>query len=502
MKLRTLLASSAAILATAVIAVAGFNSRQTDAGAFCLQESSGTGVNDRWCIAAGGLFDITPTTTADSAATNDYHEIFMTSPVDTTGTNTHNALTLDVDIGNATGGTNNVRGLQIDATAGDAQVTETAINVGAGWDSGFTNASPMTQSDAADFTEVAAADAGTTTDSLEVAVTTPVDTTGTNVHNLLTIDMDIGNASGGTNSARGIQIDGYTGDAQVTSTAINVGNLTGTGATENALVIGTGWDLAALFGSGVTLDDGTTASPDLTFQDATNETSVFSKVDAGNLTLTTDASDGLGVLVGNLFVGNGTPGETINGEDLYVEGISEFDGTANFDGAADFDGAITIDSTTVAENGVKFAGRGQFTVCGDIATVNNNTVYYGPSQAVIDSATAGMITCNTDEAGNTTEATADAPAVAGLAWVPLGMICYSTDMGATGSPLTYTLRAGAAYDSGAITLSIADNILSGASPANTIGTSAIAADTAVSVALSSGADVGAGAFICRISYAY
>ena len=425
MKLRTLLASSAAILATAVIAVAGFNSRQTDTGAFCLQESSGTGINDRWCIGANGIFDITPTTTADSAATNDYHEIFMTSPVDTTGTNTHNALTLDVDIGNATGGTNNVRGLQIDATTGDAQVTETAINVGSGWDSGFTNASPMTQSDAADFTEVAGADAGATTDSLEVAFTSPVDTTGTNTHNAITVDLGIGNASGGTNVVTGLQIDAISGDAQVTTNGINIGAMTGTGGTETGLVIGSGWD------EGINL-----ASPFITSADA------------------------------------------------------------------EFDSTITIDSTVIAENGLKFAGRGQFTVCGDIATVNNNTVYYGPSQAVIDSATAGMITCNTDAAGDTTEATADAPAIAGLAWVPLGMICYSTDMGATGSPLTYTLRAGAAYDSGAITLSIADNVLSGASPANTIGTSAIAADTAVSVALSSGADVGAGAFICRISYAY
>ena len=467
MKLRTLLASSAAILATAVIAVAGFNSRQTDAGAFCLQESSGTGVNDRWCIAAGGHFDITPTTTADSAATNDYHEIFMTSPVDTTGTNTHNAFTLDVDIGNATGGTNNVRGLQIDATTGDAQVTETAINVGAGWDSGFTNASPMTQSDAADFTEVAGADSATTTDSLEVAFTSPVDTTGTNTHNAVTVDLEIGNASGGTNAVRGIQFDALTGDAQVTTTAINIGAMTGTGATENAIVIGATWDLGISSASPIT--------------------------STGDLSVLTP---------GDLIVGAGTPSVTQNGEDAYVTGTFEVDGASEFDGAVDFDSSIVIDTTTIAENGVKFAGRGQFTVCGDIATVNANTVYYGPSQAVIDSATAGMITCNTDAAGDTTEATADAPAIAGLAWVPLGMICYSTDMGATGSPLTYTLRAGAAYDSGAITLSIADNVLSGASPANTIGTSAIAADTAVSVALSSGADVGAGAFICRISYAY
>ncbi len=74
---------------------------------------------------------------ADSAATNEYTEIAFTSPVDTTSTNTHNALTIDLAIGNATGGTNAVTAIQIDGITGDADVTETAINLGAGWDTGL-----------------------------------------------------------------------------------------------------------------------------------------------------------------------------------------------------------------------------------------------------------------------------------------------------------------------------------------------------------------------------
>ncbi len=369
MKLRTLVAAMVAIGLTSLVAAAGYNSRQLDTGAFCLQETVGATSTDRWCLGVGGVQDVTAGVSANSAATNDMLDITMDTPVDTTGTNTHNALTIDIGIGNATGGTNTARGIQIDAIAGDAQVT---------------------------------------------------------------------------------------------TQGINIGNMTGTGGTEDALVIGTGWD------------DGIEVSSDVN------------------------------ILVENLYIGNGTPGETINGEDLYVEGISEFDGTANFDGTADFDGAITIDSTTVAENGVKYAGRGYFEVCGDIATVNANTVYYGPSQAVIDSATAGgAALCNTDSAGSTTEATADEPPFPSRAWVPLGMVCYVTDMGATGSPLTYTLRVGAAaYDAGAITMSIADNVLAGVSPANTIGTTEVAADSTVAVALTSSGDVGAGAFVCRISYAF
>ena len=71
---------------------------------------------------------------ADSAATNETLEIAFTSPVDTTGTNTHNALTIDLAVGNSTGGANHVTGLQIDAITDDAQVVETAIKIGDEWD--------------------------------------------------------------------------------------------------------------------------------------------------------------------------------------------------------------------------------------------------------------------------------------------------------------------------------------------------------------------------------
>jgi hypothetical protein len=76
----------------------------------------------------------------------------------------------------------------------------------------------------------------------------------------------------------------------------------------------------------VTLDDGSGASPSLTFTDATDETAVFSKADAGFLSITTVAGDGVGVLTGNFKVGNGTPTVTQDGEDGYVEGMLEVDG--------------------------------------------------------------------------------------------------------------------------------------------------------------------------------
>jgi hypothetical protein len=251
----------------------------------------------------------------------------------------------------------------------------------------------------------------------------------------------------------------------------------------------------------LTIDDSSGAPPNIVLTDGTDETVTISKTDAAAMTITSSASgadDGLQILTGNLLVGNGTPGETINGEDLYIEGISEFDGTANFDGTVDFDGAWTIDSTTINEETIKNMARGWFEICGDAVTVNNNTVYYGPSQVLVSSATVGQITCDTTAAGNTTEATADAPALTNTAIYPLGMVCYTDDLGAT---TTFTLRSAEAAITPAISISIADNETSGA--ANATATTAIAAGATVAIAVASTADIGVGLeFICRISYAY
>lgn len=90
-----------------------------------------------------GDVDLAWVASADSATTNDTLEIAFTTPVDTTGTNTHNAITVDLGIGNATGGTNTVTGLQIDAITDDAQVVSKAINVGDEWNYAIDTAAPM-----------------------------------------------------------------------------------------------------------------------------------------------------------------------------------------------------------------------------------------------------------------------------------------------------------------------------------------------------------------------
>lgn len=106
----------------------------------------------------------------------------------------------------------------------------------------------------------------------------------------------------------------------------------------------------------LTLDDGTGASPSQSFIDETNETAIFSKVDAGYLTLTTDATDGLNVLVGNLKVGNGTPGLTQGGEDGYVEGTFEVDGATQLDGALAVAGTATLSGDVIGDGGDQLVG--------------------------------------------------------------------------------------------------------------------------------------------------
>jgi len=82
----------------------------------------------------------------------------------------------------------------------------------------------------------------------------------------------------------------------------------------------------------ILLDDGVGDSPTITFQDATNETAVFNKIDSGFLTITTPAADGVAILTGNLKVGGGSPGQSQDGQDGYVTGMLEVDGMIYADG--------------------------------------------------------------------------------------------------------------------------------------------------------------------------
>jgi hypothetical protein len=116
---------------------------------------------------------------------------------------------------------------------------------------------------------------------LEVNYATPADTTGTNIHAGIFVDLDIGNATGGTNRVYGLAFEAMTGDAEITAlSAIRVESLTGSAASETAINIADGWD-AGIYIEGTTPNIWTADGSRLSFEDPSgNDIFVLSDVSA------------------------------------------------------------------------------------------------------------------------------------------------------------------------------------------------------------------------------
>ena len=99
----------------------------------------------------------------------------------------------------------------------------------------------VTATGAVASTRTTGADSATTNNAFAVALTAPVDTTGTNSHVGYSFTPTIGNATGGTNSVIGYSVAAVTGDAQVNVTGLSIGTGTTLG-TSNAISVGSGWD--------------------------------------------------------------------------------------------------------------------------------------------------------------------------------------------------------------------------------------------------------------------
>lgn len=87
--------------------------------------------------------------------------------------------------------------------------------------------------------------------------------------------------------------------------------------------------------------------------DADADTALAATVDDEITTTLGAATGSFGIATGNLRVGNGTNGVTLNGEDAYIEGTLEVDGLTTLDGGADFNAASVIldadaDTTLIA----------------------------------------------------------------------------------------------------------------------------------------------------------
>lgn len=167
---------------------------------------------------------------ADSGAITNIVEIAATSPVDTTGTNTHNALNIDLEIGNASGGTNAVRAIAIDNITGDAQVTATGILLGTGYDIGLDMQGTKLELDADNDTSIIAS----TDDQIDIEIAGAIDFTLT-VNTLTAVSGSTiaTNTIAETTADNGVAIDGLTikdgtvRDGTATSASFVIGAETG-----------------------------------------------------------------------------------------------------------------------------------------------------------------------------------------------------------------------------------------------------------------------------------
>lgn len=172
--------------------------------------------------------------------------------------------------------------------------------------------------------------------------------------------------------------------------------------------------------------------------------------------------------------------------------------TITTDGTGNAELVVPNGSIGVAE--LTRPGHWTFQVCGDATTVNNNTVYYGPTMAITSSATVAMRTCDTTAVGNVTEATADEPVLTGTAFGITDMVCTSANPGGAAG-LTFTLRSAAA----GITPAVACTIVNGAAGscvANVQSTVDVASAATIAVAVSSTDNVGAVPFICQVNVVF
>lgn len=179
-----------------------------------------------------------------------------------------------------------------------------------------------------------------TANLIDMTFTSPAWATGgaTSVLRGIYIAPTIGNASAGTNSVSLIDVAAITGDAQVSLTAISIGALTGTGATENAISFGAGWDAELKLGNGATIANGAAAT----------------------LTITEDNIDLVGALAADAVT---------------VSDVLTFSDNGTIDNTA-------ADTLTITETNISLAGA--VTSTGNV-TVSTGIVYDGTADGTVAS---------------------------------------------------------------------------------------------------------------------
>lgn len=171
------------------------------------------------------------------------------------------------------------------------------------------------------------------------------------------------------------------------------------------LVVASGGEIQVESGGTVDLQSGSTANFDGTVTGA-----VSNDLDGGLFTLDADADTTLRaqtddvisvtlgaaagilkVLTGNLQVGNGTPGVTLNGEDGYIEGTFEVDGAAQFDGAVSATSTLGVTGRHTASGGLTATSGGTL-ILGSASITPTNGVAFAIAAPHVLLTPAGAVT--------------------------------------------------------------------------------------------------------------
>ncbi|MEO8581627.1 MAG: site-specific integrase [Patescibacteria group bacterium] len=177
-----------------------------------------------------------------------------------------------------------------------------------------------------------------------------------------TLDLLIGGTSTASAKFAIINVDSGTPTASLSAGAAGGAYLTATGILQTT--------------ADQTLTLGGTTTGDISFLPLNG---------AGNITADLGTTSLFNVLDGNLKIGNGTPGLTLDGEDAYIEGTFEVDGQAQFDGNVDATNGLDVTGSNLTVGGGNFSvapASGNITTAGDLA-VNGG-----------DITTAGDLTIN------------------------------------------------------------------------------------------------------------
>lgn len=147
---------------------------------------------------------------------------------------------------------------------------------------------------------------------------------------------------------------------------------------------------------------------------------------------------------------------------------------------------------------LEWQGSSYITICGLADTINNNTVYYGPGITLTANIPFGQ-NCDITAAGNTTEATADGPALTKQAFRVVGMLCRN--QGDANADITYTLRNNAKFTTPKVTCTILDGERDCVADQAPLDVFAAAAPIAIAAASTSNVGASTG-FNCTVQIAY